>query len=133
MWRTHSRKLLATTAAAGTAAVYLYDQQQRKPYSLLTRNVAYADAQQPEKRANFWQAPSRAEMLDRLKQKDQVYDLLVVGGGATGAGTAVDAATRGLNVAIVERDDFAAGKEMKKKKSGDKTKKSNHKRTGPGR
>jgi len=34
---------------------------------------------------------------------------LIVGGGATGAGVAVDAASRGLKVALVERDDFAAG------------------------
>jgi glycerol-3-phosphate dehydrogenase len=37
------------------------------------------------------------------------FDLLVIGGGATGTGVALDAATRGLSVALVERDDFAAG------------------------
>lgn len=37
------------------------------------------------------------------------FDLLVIGGGATGAGVALDAATRGLSVALVERDDFSAG------------------------
>ncbi len=37
------------------------------------------------------------------------YDLLVIGGGATGAGVALDAASRGLKTAMVERDDFAAG------------------------
>jgi glycerol-3-phosphate dehydrogenase len=36
-------------------------------------------------------------------------DLLVVGGGITGAGVALDAATRGLRVALVERHDFASG------------------------
>jgi glycerol-3-phosphate dehydrogenase len=36
-------------------------------------------------------------------------DLLVIGGGITGAGIALDAASRGLSVALVERDDFAAG------------------------
>jgi glycerol-3-phosphate dehydrogenase len=35
--------------------------------------------------------------------------VLVVGGGCTGAGVAWEAATRGLKVALVERDDFAAG------------------------
>ncbi|KAF9113660.1 mitochondrial glycerol-3-phosphate dehydrogenase [Mortierella sp. AM989] len=38
-----------------------------------------------------------------------VFDLLIIGGGATGAGCAVDAATRGLKVAMVERDDFSSG------------------------
>lgn len=37
------------------------------------------------------------------------FDILIIGGGATGAGVAVDAATRGLKVALVERDDFSSG------------------------
>jgi len=41
-----------------------------------------------------------------------VFDLLIIGGGATGAGCAVDAATRGLKVAMVERDDFSSGKKI---------------------
>ncbi|KAL8733075.1 MAG: hypothetical protein Q9181_003713 [Wetmoreana brouardii] len=44
------------------------------------------------------------------------YDLLVIGGGATGAGIALDAATRGLKVAMVEREDFAAGTSSKSTK-----------------
>ena len=37
------------------------------------------------------------------------FDVLVVGGGITGAGVALDAASRGLSTAVVERDDFASG------------------------
>ncbi len=37
------------------------------------------------------------------------FDLLVIGGGATGAGVALDAVSRGLRVALIERDDLAAG------------------------
>ncbi|KAI4138649.1 MAG: hypothetical protein LQ341_004572 [Variospora aurantia] len=44
------------------------------------------------------------------------YDLLVIGGGATGAGIALDAATRGLKVAMVEREDFASGTSSKSTK-----------------
>jgi glycerol-3-phosphate dehydrogenase len=51
---------------------------------------------------------SRQESVRRLKQTGR-FDLLVVGGGATGLGVALDAATRGLSVALVERDDFAKG------------------------
>src|SRR4051794_25641742 len=39
----------------------------------------------------------------------EVVDVLVVGGGVTGAGVALDAATRGLSVALVEKNDLAAG------------------------
>lgn len=52
--------------------------------------------------------PSRQASLQRLRQTDR-FDLLVVGGGATGLGIALDAATRGLSVALVERGDFAKG------------------------
>jgi glycerol-3-phosphate dehydrogenase len=51
---------------------------------------------------------SRPESLDRLRRTSR-FDLLVVGGGATGLGVALDAATRGLSVALLERDDFAKG------------------------
>lgn len=40
---------------------------------------------------------------------DQVFDLLVIGGGITGAGVALDAVTRGLHVALVDKGDFASG------------------------
>ena len=57
-------------------------------------------------------------MLEKLKASSRQtgenysdeFDLLIVGGGATGAGVAVDAASRGLKVALVERDDFSSGK-----------------------
>lgn len=73
--------------------------------------------------------PSRSEQIRRLmmmnrndqKGQDQAgaattttttteapYDILVVGGGATGAGIALDAATRGLSTACIERGDFAS-------------------------
>uniref|UniRef100_A0A1B6E7D0 Glycerol-3-phosphate dehydrogenase n=1 Tax=Clastoptera arizonana TaxID=38151 RepID=A0A1B6E7D0_9HEMI len=52
--------------------------------------------------------PPRDEQIKSL-QKDQVFDVLIVGGGATGAGCALDAVTRGLNTALVELDDFASG------------------------
>ncbi|MDN5795367.1 MAG: glycerol-3-phosphate dehydrogenase/oxidase [Intrasporangium sp.] len=49
----------------------------------------------------------RVAAWDRLGS--QTFDVLVVGGGVTGAGTALDAATRGLSVALVEQRDFASG------------------------
>ncbi len=49
----------------------------------------------------------RADHLRRLQEER--FDLLVIGGGATGCGSALDAATRGLRVALVERADFGSG------------------------
>jgi glycerol-3-phosphate dehydrogenase len=56
----------------------------------------------------------RAEALARLATEQ--FDVLVVGGGITGAGVALDAATRGLRTALVERDDFASGTSSKSSK-----------------
>ncbi len=49
----------------------------------------------------------RAEDLNRMS--NEVFDVIVIGGGVTGAGTALDAATRGLSVALVEQRDYASG------------------------
>ena len=45
----------------------------------------------------------------RDKMKEENFDLLVIGGGMTGAGIALDAVSRGLKVALVEKHDFASG------------------------
>ena len=49
----------------------------------------------------------RAGALERLST--ETFDVLVVGGGITGAGVALDAASRGLRTALVERHDFGSG------------------------
>lgn len=68
-----------------------------------------------------WTPPTRKQVIEKLKSTiptkegdsakngSQEFDVLIVGGGATGAGCALDAATRGLKVALVERDDYASG------------------------
>jgi glycerol-3-phosphate dehydrogenase len=47
---------------------------------------------------------------------DESFDVLVVGGGITGTGVALDAAARGLRTALIERDDFASGTSSKSSK-----------------
>ncbi|QSL64545.1 hypothetical protein MERGE_001846 [Pneumocystis wakefieldiae] len=63
---------------------------------------------------------SREEQIERLKSHSRndgsEYDLLVIGGGATGAGCALDAASRGLKVALVEKYDFSSGTSSKSTK-----------------
>jgi glycerol-3-phosphate dehydrogenase len=41
--------------------------------------------------------------------REEHFDVLVIGGGATGAGVALDSQTRGLKTALVELDDFSSG------------------------
>ncbi|MET0275362.1 MAG: glycerol-3-phosphate dehydrogenase/oxidase [Acidimicrobiia bacterium] len=56
----------------------------------------------------------RSGALHRLRHDD--FDVVVIGGGITGAGVALDAASRGLRTALVERDDFASGTSSKSSK-----------------
>ncbi len=50
----------------------------------------------------------REELLKQLEE-DQVWDMVVIGGGATGLGTAVEAASRGYRTLLLEQSDFAKG------------------------
>jgi glycerol-3-phosphate dehydrogenase len=49
----------------------------------------------------------RSQALAALSEEE--FDVVVVGGGITGAGVALDAATRGYSVALLERADYASG------------------------
>lgn len=72
-----------------------------------------------------WRPPCRGKLINRLKGYDETgtrklsdeeaqFDLLIIGGGATGTGCALDAASRGLKVACVERGDFSCGNKFEK-------------------
>jgi len=50
---------------------------------------------------------TRAEAIQRLADRSPVWDVLVIGGGATGLGVAVDAASRGFQTLLLEQHDFA--------------------------
>ena len=67
--------------------------------------------------SSTWSSDAR---LDRatglLRLASDTFDVLVIGGGITGSGVALDAITRGLSTALVERDDFASGTSSKSSK-----------------
>ncbi|WP_298516731.1 glycerol kinase GlpK [uncultured Kordia sp.] len=62
----------------------------------------------------------RFSVLDRQRQlkkiKSETFDLIVIGGGVTGAGIALDASSRGMNVCLIEKNDFASGTSNKSTK-----------------
>ncbi|XP_024939143.1 glycerol-3-phosphate dehydrogenase, mitochondrial isoform X1 [Cephus cinctus] len=92
------RYLVAGASAIGAGAF--------TSYFLVTDSTVFADVEQkskPTKRP----LPTREDQVKTLKSQD--YDILIIGGGATGAGCALDACTRGLRTALVEGDDFASG------------------------
>ncbi|MEO9965806.1 MAG: glycerol-3-phosphate dehydrogenase/oxidase [Reichenbachiella sp.] len=57
---------------------------------------------------------TRQSIIQNLK--NEYFDLIVIGGGITGAGIALDASTRGLKVALLEKNDFASGTSSKSTK-----------------
>lgn len=122
----HSRKLLRpllyTSAAAAAGAGVLY-------ISYRPRNIPGFEAPAVPPPGyhegklvppSFPLIKSRLEQIQDLKksqkEEEEPYDLLVIGAGATGSGIALDAATRGLKVAMVERDDFSSGTSSKSTK-----------------
>ncbi len=62
----------------------------------------------------FLSTKNRPQLLEALQ--NQTFDLLIIGGGITGAGIALDAVSRGLSVALVEKGDFASGTSSKSTK-----------------
>ena len=48
-------------------------------------------------------------LTDLKKAENTVWDIIVIGGGITGAGILLDAQSRGLNALLVEKEDFAWG------------------------
>lgn len=52
---------------------------------------------------------NRQTAIDRIRERSTPWDMLIVGGGASGVGVAVDAAARGLEVLLVEQHDFGKG------------------------
>lgn len=92
--------ITAVSACAGAAiAAYAFNQNE-SPYVVKTAAIATPRVKR--------QLPMRPEQIKTL-QSGEEYDVLIIGGGATGAGCALDAITRGLKTALVEGDDFASG------------------------
>ena len=51
----------------------------------------------------------RSKMFERVKKREKIWDFVIIGGGATGVGCAVDAASRGFDVLLLEQSDFGKG------------------------
>ena len=52
---------------------------------------------------------NRDAALARIRSRTEPFDIVIIGGGATGAGIAVDAASRGFSTLLLEREDFGKG------------------------
>ncbi|KAJ5909161.1 Glycerol-3-phosphate dehydrogenase [Penicillium taxi] len=118
--RNFLRPLLYTSAAAAAGAGVLYISYRPRNIPGLEAPAVPPPGYHEGKLVppSFPTIKSRLEQIQDLKksQDEEPYDLLVIGAGATGSGIALDAATRGLKVAVVERDDFSAGTSSKSTK-----------------
>lgn len=97
---------IATGAAVGGTVIYLDFIKAPNPLNDISYKPLVKELPPP---------PSRSQLIDNLKNT-KTFDVLVIGGGAVGTGTAVDAATRGLNVCLLEKTDFASGTSSKSTK-----------------
>lgn len=116
------RRYLLPGALATSGAILLYSYKPRDFTGHSSPDVPPPTfgADGTFKLPRFPRVKSREQQLDQLRASSasdvEEYDMLIIGGGATGAGVALDAATRGLKVAIVERDDFSSGTSSKSTK-----------------
>ncbi|XP_044043124.1 glycerol-3-phosphate dehydrogenase, mitochondrial isoform X2 [Siniperca chuatsi] len=103
------RKALKRTAIIGGGAVAtVFGLSQLIEYRKKQAQLAHVAAE-AELRVPFAdELPSRQAQLAALRNAEE-FDVLVVGGGATGVGCALDAVTRNLKTALVERSDFSSG------------------------
>lgn len=94
-------------ACVGAGAIVTYNYHYYNPD--LTR-PSFDDSKVPP--FKYQEQPTRQDCLARLQcasSPSTALDVLVVGGGATGCGVALDAVTRGLSVGLVEANDYASG------------------------
>ncbi|TKS66450.1 Glycerol-3-phosphate dehydrogenase, mitochondrial [Collichthys lucidus] len=103
------RKALKRTAVIGGGAVAAaFGLSQLIEYRRTQARLAHVAAEADLKVPYADELPSRQAQLAALQNTEE-FDVLVVGGGATGVGCALDAVTRNLKTALVERSDFSSG------------------------
>ncbi|XP_034462708.1 glycerol-3-phosphate dehydrogenase, mitochondrial isoform X2 [Hippoglossus hippoglossus] len=103
------RKALKRTALiGGGAAATFFGLSQLIEYRKIKTRMSQVAAEAELKAPFANELPSRQAQLAALQSTEE-FDVLVIGGGATGAGCALDAVTRNLKTALVERNDFSSG------------------------
>ncbi|XP_014905198.1 glycerol-3-phosphate dehydrogenase, mitochondrial isoform X2 [Poecilia latipinna] len=102
------RALKQAAVVGGVAVTTVFGLSQLIEYRRTQAQLARVAAEAELKVLFANELPSREAQLAALQDTPE-FDVLIVGGGATGAGCALDAVTRNLRTALVERSDFSSG------------------------
>ncbi|XP_076452540.1 glycerol-3-phosphate dehydrogenase, mitochondrial-like [Babylonia areolata] len=99
------KRILYTGAVVGGAGAVIFTviPEVASRYSPCGSVIAFED----QRKYMYNPLPPRQDILQSLEEEE--FDILVIGGGATGTGVALDAVTRGLKTGLVEKFDFASG------------------------
>lgn len=84
-------------------------------YKTATTNLNIDDLNNKLQSHNYYNLKTREEHLIEIKNTSE-YDLIVIGGGATGAGVALDSSRKGLKTLVIDSNDFASGTSSKSSK-----------------
>ena len=103
----HQRKILVAGAASGGILLWKSSLLSDDSRTDLSDDTCLKEGAEQAVATYSSKPLLREEQLKRLKSGQQ-FDVLVVGGGCTGSGAALDAATRGLSTALIERYDFGS-------------------------
>ncbi|KAK2181288.1 hypothetical protein NP493_402g02030 [Ridgeia piscesae] len=107
-FRWHRRLALLAAVAVGGSAAALWTFPRIAYYRrMMSTGPKSVSAQELQDKIKATHLPTRAQQLAALQENN--YDVLVIGGGATGCGVALDAVSRGLSTALLEKFDFASG------------------------
>ena len=98
-----------TTTSSWLAWAFPAWRREQQEYGRGSAMVKRADVLREMRRRSNTRTVSADASSSPASSSDGGIDVLVIGGGATGAGCALDAATRGLSTALIEREDFSSG------------------------
>nr|CAX82551.1 Glycerol-3-phosphate dehydrogenase, mitochondrial precursor [Schistosoma japonicum] len=108
-FRNISKKLIFVGALSGVGAALLLEVVPKVNETRRSKVLLSKPKPSEEELKRFERPlPTRDEHLKRMAS-GEIFDVLIIGGGATGAGVALDAASRGLSTCLIERLDFASG------------------------
>ncbi|XP_030064609.1 glycerol-3-phosphate dehydrogenase, mitochondrial isoform X2 [Microcaecilia unicolor] len=102
------RVVKGTVLLGGGALTAVFGIAQLADYRKKQVTLGCLAAAEPWRQHIQYELPSREAQLLTL-QNTKEFDILIIGGGATGCGCALDAVSRGLKTALVEREDFSSG------------------------